>query len=97
MDGAELIAVERKRQTDSIGWDADHDDDHFEGELWHAARCYLSLDPANLQQTADLPAPRGWPWDQGDFKPKSRVENLVRAGALIAAEIDRLRRDSPDA
>ena len=86
MTGAELITAERQRQMDVIGWTGFHDDGHCEGELWHAARCYLSLKPGDTQM------PGGWPWDRGDFKPKSRIENLVRAGALIAAEIDRLQR-----
>ena len=87
MTGAELIVAERKRQIEVTGWDADHDENHQDGELWHAARCYLSLKPGDIRM------PGGWPWDQGDFKPKSRIENLVRAGALIAAEIDRLQRE----
>ena len=34
-----------------------------------------------------------WPWDSEWWKPSSNpVKNLVRAGALIAAEIDRLMR-----
>ncbi len=86
MNGVELIAAEREQQIDSIGWDAEHDDDHSDGALWYAARCYLGLRLSNTR------VPREWPWDTGDFKPKSRVENLVRAGALIAAEIDRLHR-----
>ena len=35
--------------------------------------------------------PRGWPWEPADWKPDNDpVRNLVKAGALIAAEIDRL-------
>jgi hypothetical protein len=33
-----------------------------------------------------------WPFDGSWLKPKSAREDLVRAGALIAAEIDRLDR-----
>lgn len=38
--------------------------------------------------------PRLWPgsWHPSWWKPKDRVRDLVRAGALIAAEIDRLQR-----
>jgi len=32
-----------------------------------------------------------WGWKREWFKPKTRIRNLVRAGALIAAEIDRLQ------
>lgn len=35
-----------------------------------------------------------WPWDQSWFKPKDRRRDLVRAGALIVAEIDRLDRSA---
>jgi hypothetical protein len=39
-------------------------------------------------------SPQTWPWAPGTFKPspEDRVRELVKAGALIAAEIDRLRR-----
>lgn len=38
--------------------------------------------------------PRQWPasWHASWWKPKDRIRDLVRAGALIAAEIDRLQR-----
>ena len=88
MTGVELIAAERQRQMDVIGWDKDHDDGHCDSVLWHAARCYLSLKPGSTRM------PAGWPWERSDFKPKSRIKNLVRAGALIAAEIDRLQREA---
>jgi hypothetical protein len=58
-----------------------------------AAHCYLCA--AELQ-VANETVPRGipihWPWDASWWKPKDVIRNLVRAGALIAAEIDRLRR-----
>jgi hypothetical protein len=35
-----------------------------------------------------------WPWDKGWWKPTpdNRIRELEKAGALIAAEIDRLQR-----
>lgn len=33
-----------------------------------------------------------WPWAVRWWKPKDPIRDLVRAGALIAAEIDRLQR-----
>jgi hypothetical protein len=37
-----------------------------------------------------------WPWDQDWWKPSpDPIRNLVKAGALIAAEIDRLQRLAP--
>lgn len=43
-------------------------------------------------------APDIWPdeWEN-DWKPKSMLSDLVRAGALVAAEIDRLQRKSANA
>ena len=32
----------------------------------------------------------GWPWEEESFKPTTPLEDLIKAGALIAAAIDRL-------
>lgn len=101
MSGAEAIATERKRQANQIGFDPAHDDGHEECELARAARSYLSY---YIVQTwgagkgfKDFPRgePPGfadWPWAVEWWEPKDARWNLVRAGALIAAEIDRLDR-----
>lgn len=39
--------------------------------------------------------PRGWPWGSSWWKPKDPRRDLVRAGALILAEIERIDRASP--
>ena len=39
-----------------------------------------------------LPALMLWPWDAEWWKPKDRRRDLIRAGALIVAEIERLDR-----
>ena len=81
----EEIAAERRRQVDVEGWTADHDDKHKLGELADAAACYA------LSSAEDW-ARDFWPWAAKWWKPKDRRHDLVRAAALIVAEIDRLDR-----
>jgi hypothetical protein len=98
MNGIELIAAERQRQIDVEGWTREHDDELFKGELAAAAVCYAdeafvqSYEPWSRRD--DAIAPYGWPFDSLAFwKPSDdTIRNLVKAGALIAAEIDRLQR-----
>lgn len=80
MTGAELIAAERQRQIDVEGWTPEHDREHGRGELAQAAAAYAV--PAHASYL--------WPWRFAGFKRAGRVRELVKAGALIAAEIDRL-------
>lgn len=48
----------------------------------------------NEDGTPRLPAHGAWPFDAPSWKPsEDPIKNLVRAGALIAAEIDRLLAD----
>jgi hypothetical protein len=92
MNGAELIAAERQRQVAMEGWTDEHDDSHPSAELSRAALCYT--DEAARQVTDYRVGPRpSWPWDIRWWKPADDpIRNLVKAGALIAAEIDRLQR-----
>ncbi|WP_434132178.1 hypothetical protein KIAC18_003965 [Sporomusa sphaeroides] len=87
--GVELIAVERLRQTTEEEWTAEHDRQHTGEDLAMAAACYAM--PEALRSACDF-IHRFWPWEMRWWKPKpdSRVRELVKAGALIAAEIDRL-------
>jgi hypothetical protein len=80
MTGAERIAAERQRQIQKEGWTSENDDRYKNGELLRAAICYLNNDPT------------GWPWDPSWWKPSTPIRNLEKAGALIAAEIDRKQR-----
>lgn len=97
MSGIELIAAERQRQIAIEGWTPEHDDEHDKAEMTDAAECYLHH--ANLQHRAVNPSydangiPWEWPWRGCWWKPsEDRKRNLVKAGALIAAELDRLER-----
>ena len=94
--GTDLIAAERERQITREGFSTEHDDHHGEDEIACAAESYL------LAYLGYEHAPKGqWPWHREDFKPsEDPIRNLVKAGALIAAEIDRLnraRREVPSA
>lgn len=87
--GVDLIATERARQITQEGWSESHDDEHSHGELLMAALTYAMIDDKNLHGTAI----RLWPWNAQWLKVSSdEIRNLVKAGALIAAEIDRLKR-----
>jgi len=93
--GAELIAFERKRQVEAKYWSPDHDDRLKGGELAEAAACYAMPEKVRNTDIWDFSVRyRIWPWDEGYWKPtpEDRVGELVKAGALIAAEIDRLQR-----
>ena len=89
-DGAELIAAERLRQVTAEGWTPEHDAEHTDGSMVRAAVCY-----ASYGQKASAPYPL-WPWADSWWKPSDDpIKNLVRAGALIAAEIDRIDGTTP--
>lgn len=94
MSGIEAIAAERQRQIDEEGWTPAHDDRHGAGEMASAAACYAAYrgdtSPQELMG-ADVIGIL-WPFEAAWWKPKDRRRDLVRAGALIAAEIDRLDR-----
>ena len=92
--GIELIAEERQRQIGSEGWTPEHDAmDNSGGELAMAAACY-AFDAVALP-TIDAKGfiYNNWPWSRKWWKPTpcDTIRQLVKAGALIAAEIDRLQ------
>jgi hypothetical protein len=86
--GAGEIARERQRQIEAEKFDSAHDDSHVDGELAKAAMVYAA--PASV----NMDVLHLWPWNPEENKREkhSRIRQLVIAGGLIAAEIDRLRR-----
>ncbi len=99
------VAAERSRQISAEGWTPEHDDKHHSddisgraGEMARAAACYaiggrFTESVRDGEQTFTFGAmPWMWPWKPEWWKPKDRRSNLVRAGALIIAEIERLDR-----
>lgn len=87
------VAAERRRQIEVEGWTPEHDDEHKAGGMRVAAACYAIWGlPSRI---ASELVSKLWPWtgwSQQWFKPKDTRHNLIRAGALILAEIERLDR-----
>ena len=91
--GIDAIAAERQRQVEAEGWTPEHDDTHTNGAMAAAAAAYAFSAFTNTTYRAYAAEPIGfWPWDEEWWTPKDPRSDLVRAGALIAAEIDRLDR-----
>lgn len=105
--GIELITAKRASHA-AKGYDADHDDKHGHGDLGLAAallavwrRVFVMEESAAGWHFVDP-----WPWTDWDPRPfignvvqhnstlrhAERIDQLATAGALIAAEIDRLQR-----
>ena len=100
----ELVA-ERERQVAVEGWTPEHDDEHDNEEMADAAACYASSRPLFWPAEYALDVQGGdrgsqdfvsyqplWPWEPHWWKPRDRRRDLVRAGALIIAELERLDR-----
>lgn len=97
------IAAERRRQIEVEGWTPEHDDEHLEGELAIAGGCYAIYGGGRRDLTlrtksnstgfkGEVYVARGWPWDAAWWKPKDPRRDLIRAAALIVAEIERMDR-----
>lgn len=86
-----LIDAERRRQIEEEGWSREHDDQHGDGELLQAAMCYLHHGTELAVDQRDG-VPVTWPWEPNWWRPRDRQRNLVRAGALLMAERERLER-----
>ncbi|EPY2139259.1 hypothetical protein ACXARS_003500 [Klebsiella quasipneumoniae] len=81
------VLAERQRQVTAEGWTAERDDGYQNSELADAAACY-----AIHAHNQGFSAPAHWPWSQDWWKQTSPRRDLVKAGALILAEIERLDR-----
>ncbi|ENY2185672.1 hypothetical protein ACFVQK_001302 [Salmonella enterica] len=78
------VLAERQRQIDVKGWTPEHDDTYTCGELAAAAISYI--EPAEAENY--------WPvdWHDGSFRPSDERRNIVKATALLLAELERLDR-----
>ncbi|MDT3556322.1 hypothetical protein ROV95_09315 [Stenotrophomonas maltophilia group sp. msm1] len=91
--GVKAIAAERERQLQAEGFTRDGDQQYRRGELAKAATAYVQLAAMDLEAGTrrhiawHSPA-AVWPWAPEWWKPVDARRDLVRAGALIAAQID---------
>lgn len=83
------VLAERQRQISFEGWTPEHDDKHSDGEMALAASSYALY--AHKRPIAPA-IPYNWPWEPEWFKQQGARRDLVKAGALILAEIERLDR-----
>ena len=83
------VLAERRRQIEGEGWTREHDNAHDSGELAMAAVSYTltaaGMDPEGVR-TDFFPFHLRW------WKPTTARRDLVKAAALIVAEIERLDR-----
>lgn len=98
-DAVADVLAERQRQVTEEGWSPKCDDTHKNNEMAFAAACYAFHAAAASWDMEDNgipydshPTPKNWPWEPEWWKPKSARRDLVKAGALILAEIERLDR-----
>lgn len=103
-DAARDVLAERARQVSSEGWTREHDDEHDEGQLSLAAAGYAWAASDQIQCVSKefdgpesslddpvLPNEKAWPFGW-EFKVCPPRRALIKAGALILAEIERLDR-----
>lgn len=92
------VIAERERQKSVEGWTPEHDDEHYRGELAAAGAAYalhgaahaaMGGKRATYSHVAEAVV---WPFDGAWWKPQDARRDLVKAGALILAEIERLDR-----
>lgn len=97
------VMNERQRQIEAEGYNAAHDDTHAgDRGLARAAVCYakhyirrqwvFEERPENYKDEA---APNDWPWSDAAWKPKNPRRDLIRAAALLIAQIDQMDRAAP--
>ena len=89
--GGYLIQKERERQIEEEGFDSKHDNQHSFKELIAAAISYCAIN-LNIDGSKEL-SESIWPWDKKWYKPKNTLRDLTRAGALIAAAIDKIKNE----
>lgn len=84
------VDVNAERARQATMFPAAQDDEYRREQLESAAAAY-ALAAADRKDIAE----DEWPWDLRTFKPGDQRRNLVKAGALILAAIERIdRRDA---
>lgn len=98
--GVELIAIERKRQIEELGYTYENDSLYADEELARAGATYATPEKAQIVWDGSITShirSNLWPWEKKYWKPtpEDRIRELTKAGALIAAQIDYLQNKMP--
>lgn len=83
------VISERRRQIEGEGWTPEDDDIYVSGQLAQAAATY-ALNASGIRGLTSV----YWPFQMAWWKPKTPRGDLVKAAALILAEIERIDRAS---
>ena len=87
MNGIELIQQEREKQITKHGYTPEHDSGYKHNELLVAALAYINAAIYGEHAGSEV-----WPFAVEYFHGGTNfVEDLTKAGAFIAAELDRLQ------
>jgi hypothetical protein len=91
------VIGERVRQVTDLGYTPEHDDVHADGSLSEAAAVFVLNAYGYSTHTFGYGSLNVWDaWGVAWFKPKSLRRDLVRAAALIIADIERIDRAAAD-
>lgn len=95
--GASIVAKERLRQIEKFDWSPAHDDQYKDGELLVYAQYWMSMLELTevreyVKKFLQSLGQSGWGDEWFKYDERTPVERLARAGALVAAEIDRVGR-----
>lgn len=99
--GVRDLLTERRRQAREEGYTPERDDTYTRGQLAEAASAYAfwaapqgNNPDAHVDYLKPKP-PKIWPWGPEQWKPANQRLMLIKAGALILAELERLDRLDP--
>ena len=76
------VATERLRQIEACGYGSEHDDQRTSGQLWQMACWWAEPESTWID----------WPFVDTYPEHGDRVDDLIRAAALLCAEADRMLR-----
>lgn len=87
--GIDLVKEEREKQISKHGYTTVHDRQHSRKALMYGALAYLNsaIYSPNIGE-------EDWPFEKDCFKPEGDIQNLVKAAAMIIAEIDKRLEES---